>query len=90
MLWKEIKSWCKTNGYKADRSKTDKENSYIYNWSKIDDESINGTTTSVSKLAFAIYNHMTNNEHITYQSEYKMQQLEKDISHETEGWGKSF
>jgi hypothetical protein len=33
---------------------------------------------------------MTNNEHITYQSEYKMQQLEKDISHETERWGKSF
>lgn len=87
MLWKEIKMWAKDQGYKADRKKNDNtENSYRYTWSKIDNDSINGEATSVSKLATAIYNHITNNAHIEYQTQYKIDQANKDISHETEGW----
>lgn len=71
MLWKEIKSWAKDKGYKTDRSKIDgKTNSYNYVWSKIDDPSISGTATSVSKVAFAVYNHITNNKYLDYQQSY--------------------
>lgn len=85
MLWKEIKSWCKEKGYKADRTKViNKENGYDYIWSKIDDPSISGSATSVSKLAFAVYNHITNNQHITYQEEYRTKLVESDIDHSKE------
>lgn len=75
MLWKEIKRWAKDQGYKADRKKNDNtDNSYHYTWSKIDNETINGEATSVSKLATAIYNHITNNIWVEYQKEYKAKQ----------------
>lgn len=87
MLWKEIKTWAKYRGYKADRTKiTDKENSYNYIWSKIDEPTIAGSTTSVSKLAFAIYNDITNNAHLEYQEEYRIKLSETDVDHNT-GFG---
>lgn len=87
MLWKEVKSWAKENGYKTDRKKIEgSENSYIYTWLKIDDESINGTSTSVSKLAFALYNLMTDNKYVEYQEEYKLKISQTDIDHAT-GYG---
>ena len=87
MLWKEIKTWAKEKGYKTDRKKiADSENSYHYTWIKIEDESINGSASSVSKLAFAIYNHITNNQHIEYQENYKIKLSQTDIDHET-GFG---
>jgi hypothetical protein len=87
MLWKEIKKWAKDKGYKADRKKIEnEENSYSYVWFKISDENISGTTTSVSKVATAIFNDLTNNKHIEYQKEYKEKEANKDIQHETEGW----
>lgn len=87
MLWQNIKSWAKDHGYKTDRKKIeDTENSYHYTWSKIEDETICGTATSVSKVATAIFNHITNHIHVEYQKEYIEQQAQKDIKHETEGW----
>jgi len=87
MLWKEIKSWAKEKGYKTDRKKTEgEENSYSYTWFKIDDENICGTATSVSKVATAIFNHLTNNVHVEYQKEYAAKQAQQDIKHETTGW----
>lgn len=87
MLWKETKTWAKNHGYKADRKKIDgEENSYHYTWFKIEDETICGTATSVSKVAMAIYNDITHGTHIEYQQEYKTLQAQKDIEHETEGW----
>ena len=87
MLWKEIKTWAKDKGYKADRKKIEgEENSYHYTWSKIDDENISGTATSVSKIATAIFNHMTDNKHLEYQQKYQEEQTKKDIEHETGGW----
>lgn len=83
MVWNELKKWAKEKGYKADRKKIeDTEKSYHYTWVKIEDESINGEASSVSKLAFALYNHMTDNKHIEYQAEYKLKLLETDIEHD--------
>jgi len=87
MLWKEVKTWAKDRGYKADRTKIEnEENSYHYKWFKIDDESICGESTSVSKLARIIYNHITDNAHAEYQKEYEDKESSKDIEHEKEGW----
>ncbi|NDB59478.1 hypothetical protein EB001_13655 [bacterium] len=65
MTWKEIKSWAKSHGYHALKHEDS------YSWSKLEDESICGQAKSVSKLAFAIYNHMTNNKWVEYQEQYK-------------------
>lgn len=83
MLWKEVKSWCKENGFKTDRTKIeDQENSYNYTWFKIDDPSICGTATSVSKLATIIYNIMTDNKHLEYQQQYQEQKSLEDFKYE--------
>ena len=87
MLWKEVKSWCKQNGFYAERKKqTDIENSYVYTWYKESDTAIGGTTTSVSKLATIIYNTMTDNKHLEYQQEFITKQNMQDIEHFKEGW----
>jgi hypothetical protein len=85
MLWKEIKSWSKEKGYKTDRTKVEgSTNSYHYVWSKMDTPSVSGEASSVTKLAFAIYNHMTDNTHVEYQQSY--QQNIEDIIHD-QGFG---
>ena len=87
MLWKEIKTWAKEKGYKTDRTKVvGSENGYDYVWHKVDDPTVSGSATSVSKLAFAVYNNITNNIHVEYQEEYKIQLSQTDIDHET-GFG---
>lgn len=87
MTWTEIKKWAKEKGYKADREKIeDSEKSYNYTWLKLDDPSISGTATSVSKVATAIYNHLSNNQHVEYQEQYRIKLSETDIDHET-GFG---
>lgn len=87
MLWSHIRSWAKEKGYKSDRTKLSKdtdeeETHYLYRWSKISDESINGEASSVSKLAKAIFNHITNNAHIEYQMEYLSKLESEDINYE--------
>ena len=64
MLWKEIKSWAKKHGYES--SKKDD----FYFWYKASDSSVNGESKSVSKLAKAIYNDMTNNKWIDHQNNH--------------------
>jgi hypothetical protein len=87
MMWKETKSWAKEQGYKTDRTKiTGEENSYHYTWSMIDDPNISGIATSVSKVATAIFNHITDNAHLEHQQLYIENQAKQDIKHETEGW----
>ena len=71
MLWSNIRSWAKEKGYKAEREKTDTaENSYNYTWVKLDNESICGSASSVSKLARSIYNHISNNRWVQHQEDY--------------------
>jgi hypothetical protein len=50
----------------------------------MDTPSVSGEASSVSKLAFAIYNHMTDNTHVEYQQSY--QQNIEDIIHD-QGFG---
>jgi hypothetical protein len=62
MTWTLIRSWAKTHGYEC------KKVSDGYSW-KI------GETTNVSKsvrkLAYDIFNHMTNNKFVEYQQSYE-------------------
>lgn len=69
MLWKEIKSWAKSKGYETIKDKDDGQ----YYWAKLDsdDPSASGVAKSVSKLATAIYNHMTDNIWVDHQKQYK-------------------
>lgn len=69
MLWKEIKTWAKNKGYTVVKDKDDGK----YYWTKLDsdDPNIGGVTTSVSKLATAIFNHLTDNKWIEHQTQYK-------------------
>ena len=78
MLWKEIKSWAKSKGYETLKDKDDNQ----YYWAKLDsnDPNASGVAPSVSKLARAIFNHITDNKWSDYQQEYK-EKLEKTDAH---------
>lgn len=65
MLWKEIKSWAKKRGYESTK------NEASYSWYKSDNPSLNGEAKSVSKLATAIYNNISNYQWLEHQKEYK-------------------
>ena len=69
MLWKEIKTWAKSKGYETIKDKDDGQ----YYWAKLDSSnpSDSGVTRSVSKLATAIFNHLTNNEWVDHQTQYQ-------------------
>lgn len=69
MLWSEIKKWAKDHGYEIVKEKEEEITTYY--WAKLDTPDASGISKSVSKLAFDIYNHMTNNKWIDYQIEYK-------------------
>jgi len=69
MLWKEIKTWAKSKGYETVKDKDDDQ----YYWAKLDsnDPNASGVAKSVSKLATAIFNHLTDNEWVDHQIKYK-------------------
>jgi hypothetical protein len=69
MLWKEIRSWAKNKGYETIKDKEDG----LYYWAKLDSNNpdASGVAKSVSRLATAIYNHMTDNKWIEYQKQYQ-------------------
>lgn len=69
MLWKEIKTWAKNHGYDTLKDKDDGQ----YYWAKLgsDDPNASGVAASVSKLATAIYNHMTDNKWVDHQKQYE-------------------
>lgn len=71
MLWTEIRKWAKENGYESFREKIkDSDNQYEYYWAKIDDSQCSGISTSVTKLAKAIYNEITSHKWVDYQESY--------------------
>ena len=78
MLWKETKSWAKNKGYETIKDKDDNQ----YYWAKLDsnDPNASGVAPSVSKLARAIFNHITDNKWVEYQKEYQ-NNLEKTDAH---------
>lgn len=72
MLWSEIKKWAKEQGYEAIKNKgdEDKGESVQYHWSKIDNSDRKGVAKSVSKLAKAIFNDITDNIWVEHQEQY--------------------
>lgn len=67
----EVKTWAKRWGYSIIKEKDESENGATYYWSKDDDASVTGIAFSVSKVAIAIYNHMTDNKWVEHQIKYK-------------------
>ena len=70
MLFKEIKTWGNKLGYKVVKENKDPVE---YSWAKLDsdDPNANGVAKSVSKLATAIFNHLTNDKFVEHQNQYK-------------------
>ena len=77
MTWTLIRSWAKDQGYKLTKSKPSSDDELqeneiaVYSYEKVDDHSIKGSETSLSKVAKAIYNHITNNKFVEYQQNYQ-------------------
>ena len=66
----DVKKWAKEHGYNIVKEKIDDESAKYY-WTKISDPAINGISLSVSKVALAVYNNMTDSVHLEYQQSYK-------------------
>ena len=66
----EIKSWAKTWGYSILKEKDDSLNGASYYWMKNDQPNISGVELSVSKVAKAIFNNITDNRFIDHQKEF--------------------
>ena len=66
----EIKSWAKRWGYSIIKEKDDSINGASYYWCKEDDPTVTGVALSVSKVATAIYNHMSDNKFVEHQKQY--------------------
>jgi hypothetical protein len=64
MTWKEIRSWAKGRGYICSK----KDNHYT--WYKESNPDIINASSSVSKLAKAIYNNLTDNKWLKHQQSY--------------------
>lgn len=78
MLWTEVRKWAKGLGYETIKDKDDGK----YYWTKLDsdDPNVGGVATSVSKLAAAIFNHLTDNKWLDHQKQYKENLETKRIS----------
>jgi hypothetical protein len=73
MLWSLVKSWAKNQGYETlkDKGNEEKGDRVQYYWSKINDPQSSGVEPSVSKLATAIFNNLTDNQWVDHQVEFK-------------------
>jgi hypothetical protein len=67
----EVKSWAKTWGYTIVKEKDDTINGASYYWSKNDDPSMSGVALSVSKVAIAIFNNLSDNKWLEHQQQYQ-------------------
>ena len=76
----EIKSWAKSKGYSIIKEKNDSVNGASYYWSKDDDINTTGVALSVSKVATAIFNHLSENKWLDHQKQYLENQEDVKIS----------
>ena len=67
----EVKTWAKSKGYSIIKEKDDSINGASYYWCKESDPNVTGVALSVSKVATAIFNHMTNNQWLDHQNSYE-------------------
>jgi hypothetical protein len=64
----EIKKWAKEKGYEVIKDKEDG----LYYWAKLDaGPDASGVAKSVSKVATAIFNHMTEDKWVEHQTKFK-------------------
>ena len=81
MNWTNIKRWAKDKGYKVDREKScDVANPYHYEWYLLMTER-HGTINSLSKMAMAIYNDITDNKHVEHQERYAQEQFQQEVDY---------
>jgi hypothetical protein len=78
----EIKRWAKAHGYTIIKDKGDEEKDepVQYYWSKDNDINVTGVASSVSKVAKAVFNHMTEDKWINHQIEYQENKIYKNAS----------
>lgn len=82
MQWSLVKTWAKEHNFTASRKKSDNTDiQYEYFWHKTDQPTISGTTTSLSKLATAIFNQLTDNKFVEYQKEYQDKMNNQELDH---------
>lgn len=87
MNWTNIKKWAKDKGYKVDREKSyNVDNPYHYKWYLVNNPERKGTINSLSKMAMAIYNDITDNKHIEHQERYAQEQLQQEIDYVHKTW----
>ena len=67
----EIKRWAKEKGYTIVKQKSYQEDKSIYYWSSDSNPNVSGIAPSVSKVAVAVFNHLTDNKWVQYQEDYK-------------------
>jgi hypothetical protein len=71
MMISEIKKWAKTQGYEVIKDKEDG----LYYWAKLDaGPDASGVAKSVSKVATAIFNHLTDDKWVEHQTKFKEEQ----------------
>ena len=74
MMISEIKKWAKEKGYEIIKDKEDG----LYYWAKLDaGPDASGVSKSVSKVATAIFNHITQDKFVEYQLEYQLKYQEE-------------
>jgi hypothetical protein len=70
----EVRRWAKEKGYIITKHSGSEEEAN-YSWYKVSDPSIKGEARSVSKVATAVFNNMTDNRWVEYQEKYKEETL---------------
>lgn len=81
MLISEIKRWAKEKGYTVNKDKEDG----LYYWTKLDAvPEISGVAKSVSKVATAIFNHISEDKWVEHQIKFKE---EEDIKFPVSDYG---
>jgi hypothetical protein len=66
----EVRRWAKEKGYIITKHSGSEEEAN-YSWYKVSDPSIKGEARSVSKVATAVFNNMTDNRWVEYQEQYR-------------------
>lgn len=79
----EIKKWAKEKGYTVIKDKEDG----LYYWAKLDaGPDASGVAKSVSKVATAIFNHLTDDKWVEHQIKFKEEK--EDIKFTVSDYGK--
>ena len=77
MIISEIKKWAKTKGYEVIKDREDG----LYYWAKLDaGPDASGVAKSVSKVATAIFNHMTDDKWVEHQIKFQKEKADIKLS----------